>query len=850
MLNDAGGDTIDLGAGNDTLNLTGFTGGVTVVNVEHVNGSAATDFITDASVLGTATITGGGGSDVITAGAATDIIRYTAASESSVATGEDTVNNFDAAHDQFLLDGVAGLAGSIHFMASGVLDGTPATPHAEAILTNFGGQQQLQIDVNGDGVIGSGDITVILNGLVGTLSDANFAVISPDHAPTGIALSNASVAENSPAGTVVGALSDTDPDAGDPATFTLTDNSGGLFAISNGNLVTTAPLDFEQAAFHKVTVRVTDSGGLTFDRTFAIATTNVNEAPTAVLLSNASVAENSAAGTVVGALTALDPDAGDTATFTLTDNSGGLFAISNGNLVTTAPLDFEQAASHQVTVRVTNSGGLTHDTTFTIATTNVNEAPTAVLLSNSSVAENSAAGTVVGALTAVDPDAGDTATFTLIDNSGGLFAISNGNLVTTAPLDFEQAASHQVTVRATDAGGLTYDTTFTIATTNVNEAPTDILLSTAAVTQGAANGTIVGGLTAVDPDVGDSVTFTLIDNDGGRFAVSGGNLVVAGPLPSGAQNVTVRATDAGGLTFDKTISINVISGAVVVGTAGPDTLTGTVSDDTIQGLAGNDKLQGLAGNDLLDGGLGFDRAIYTDATAGIAFNLASGTVTGAGVGTDTLTGIEGIVGTNFADTFDAHWFQRLTGTPGTPIGFNEFEGMGGNDTITGTINSQGAALTRVSYLDATSGVTVNLATETATGDASVGTDTFTTTISNVLGSNFADILTGSNNPSGTVEVFEGRGGNDTINGGGGFDRADYINDLTETSGITVNLAAGTVTGSTVAGNDTLRSVEAVRGTAFADTYNAVGFGSASTNAGSTGDLQRVHRRRRRRHHHR
>ena len=62
-------------------------------------------------------------------------------------------------------------------MASGVLDGTPATPHAEAILTNFGGQQQLQIDVNGDGVIGSGDITVILNGLVGTLSDANFAVI-------------------------------------------------------------------------------------------------------------------------------------------------------------------------------------------------------------------------------------------------------------------------------------------------------------------------------------------------------------------------------------------------------------------------------------------------------------------------------------------------------------------------------------------------------------------------------------------------------------------------------------------------------------------------------------------------
>jgi len=65
-----------------------------------------------------------------------------------------------------------------------VLDGSPVAPRAEAILTNFGGQQQLQIDVNGDGVIGAGDISVFMSGLSGTLSDANFAVITPNHAPT------------------------------------------------------------------------------------------------------------------------------------------------------------------------------------------------------------------------------------------------------------------------------------------------------------------------------------------------------------------------------------------------------------------------------------------------------------------------------------------------------------------------------------------------------------------------------------------------------------------------------------------------------------------------------------------
>ena len=249
---------------------------------------------------------------------------------------------------------------------------------------------------------------------------------------------------------------------------------------------------------------------------------------------------------------------------------------------------------------------------------------------------------------------------------------------------------------------------------------------------------------------------------------------------------------------------------------------------------GNDRFQGFAGNDTINGDLGFDRAIYTDATAGIAFNLASGTVTGAGVGTDTLTGIEGIIGTNFADTYDATGFAGSAGIAGHTDRLQRIRGHGRRRHHHRTHQRQGAALTRVSYLDATAGVTVNLATRVADGDASVGHDTFTNTISNVLGSNFADTLTGSNNPGGTVEVFEGRGGNDIINGGGGFDRADYINDLTETTGITVNLAAGTVTGSSVAGNDTLRSDRGSPRNGLCRHYDAAGFGGTSTNAGSLG----------------
>ena len=87
-------------------------------------------------------------------------------------------------------------------------------------------------------------------------------------------------------------------------------------------------------------------------------------------------------------------------------------------------------------------------------------------------------------------------------------------------------------------------------------------------------------------------------------------------------------------------------------------------------------------------------------------------------------------------------------------------------------------------------------------------------ILSVFGSAFADTLSGSNNGFGTIEVFDGRAGNDTINGRGGFDRADYNNDPATTVGIAVQLAAGTVTGDSTIGADTLVSVEAVRGTNF------------------------------------
>ena len=79
----------------------------------------------------------------------------------------------------------------------------------------------------------------------------------------------------------------------------------------------------------------------------------------------------------------------------------------------------------------------------------------------------------------VDPNVGDTHTFSLVDDAGGRFKLVGSDLQVAdgTQLDLETAASHGVTVRVTDAGGLTFDKAFTLDITDVDEAPTDLTLS-------------------------------------------------------------------------------------------------------------------------------------------------------------------------------------------------------------------------------------------------------------------------------------------------------------------------------------------------------------------------------------
>lgn len=189
----------------------------------------------------------------------------------------------------------------------------------------------------------------------------------------------------------------------------------------------------------------------------------------ALTLSANSVSEGAAPGTVVADI--LGKTTGGVVT--LTNDASGRFALNgSGQLIAgLVNFDYETATSHNVTLRETKAGAPNspRDTTIAVAVTNVLEVSlNALTLSGSTMAENSVAGTVVGAI----QNKTTGATTTLHDDAGGRFALSGNNIVAgSVSTDYETATSHNITLRETHSDGSNSprDSVITITITDVNE---------------------------------------------------------------------------------------------------------------------------------------------------------------------------------------------------------------------------------------------------------------------------------------------------------------------------------------------------------------------------------------------
>jgi Ca2+-binding RTX toxin-like protein len=149
--------------------------------------------------------------------------------------------------------------------------------------------------------------------------------------------------------------------------------------------------------------------------------------------------------------------------------------------------------------------------------------------------------------------------------------------------------------------------------------------------------------------------------------------------------------------------------------------------------------------------------------------------------------------------------------------YDLLRGGAGDDTVDGGAGTGDLA----SFSTSLGGVTAELTSGSASGD---GTDDLTG-IEALEGSPFDDHLTGNN----ADNHFAGLAGNDTLEGGGGFDTAYF---QFATSPVTIDLAGGSATGD---GSDSLSDIEGALGSALADHLG--GDGEDNVLAGMLGDDQ-------------
>ncbi|MDQ0423557.1 Ca2+-binding RTX toxin-like protein [Peteryoungia aggregata LMG 23059] len=186
---------------------------------------------------------------------------------------------------------------------------------------------------------------------------------------------------------------------------------------------------------------------------------------------------------------------------------------------------------------------------------------------------------------------------------------------------------------------------------------------------------------------------------------------------TGTANVTLTGNDLNNIITSGDGNQILVGGAgddQLIGGNGNDTLRGDAGNDTLLGGADNDILIGGAGADTLNGGAGFDNASYAGAAA-VAINLKTSVHTGEAAN-DTFVGIEGYIGSSFADTFVSGAEMVV------------FDGAAGVDTV-----DYSSSMAAVTVSLGAAGVTTTGVGGDAQGDQLVNIET-------VIGSAFNDTL--------------------------------------------------------------------------------------------------------------
>uniref|UniRef100_A0A8B9IPK8 Cadherin 22 n=1 Tax=Anser cygnoides TaxID=8845 RepID=A0A8B9IPK8_ANSCY len=361
-----------------------------------------------------------------------------------------------------------------------------------------------------------------------------------------------SVAELSPVGTSVMQVMASDAD--DPTygssarvVYSVLEGEQHFTVDSKTGVIRTAvaDLDRETQDRYEVVIRATDMagqlGGLSGSTTVTIVVTDVNDNPPRFpqKMYQFSIVETAPVGTAIGRVKAEDSDVGENTdmTYQMKDEEGvEMFKVTTDSntqeavITVQKPLDYESKKVHTVVVEALNKfvdprfvdlGTFRDQTIVRVSVLDVDEPPEFRPPSNlMEVQEDAQVGSVVGVVTALDPDTANHPVRYAIDRSTDterIFDIdaNTGAIVTGKVLDRETAGWHNITVLAMEADNHSQVSraSLRIRILDVNDNPPELATPyEAAVCEDAKPGQLIQTISVVDrdePQGGHRFYFTL-----------------------------------------------------------------------------------------------------------------------------------------------------------------------------------------------------------------------------------------------------------------------------------------------------------------------------------------------------
>ena len=322
-----------------------------------------------------------------------------------------------------------------------------------------------------------------------------------------------------------------DSDATAQLSYRILSGSQGLFTIdaATGALSVSAPLPQNARPQALFAMPVEASDGLRKDTVLVqVSILDVNDSTprfTDTTMS-LSVLENTAAGTVLDTVTAVDGDGAGAGVLTWSIEDGNIdntFAIdpSTGVLSIARAPDYEALASYRLIIQAQDNGTPTRraSKSLTVRIQDLNDVtPTfAKLADTTSIPENEAGLHSLGVFPATDIEAGMNGTVRyhiITGNESGRFTVDSltGEVLARGPFDYESVATYALTLEAKDRGTPARSSTMSldIRVLNRNDAPTSNAASLSlSLTKDSA--LVLAGLDTLFHDQdGDTLAYSLV----------------------------------------------------------------------------------------------------------------------------------------------------------------------------------------------------------------------------------------------------------------------------------------------------------------------------------------------------